>query len=67
MLSYQLFHARKEMTIRGNCPGSMMSIQTLSIENTPKGSLLQLQCAPEHCHEEEQCLITLIFACSVLP
>ena len=41
--------------------------QTFSIENAAGATLFQLQCAPEHCHEERQCLkITFLFACSEL-
>ena len=49
-------------------PGCMLNDQILPIKNTAGASLLQLQCAPDHCHEELQCLFTtFLFACSELP
>ena len=39
--------------------------QTLLIENAVGASLLQLQCAAEHCQEEGQCQMkTFLIACS---
>ena len=38
--------------------------QTLPIENAAGTSLLQLQYAAGHYHEEGQCLITFLVACS---
>ena len=46
----------------------MVGDQTFPIKNTAGDSLLQLQCAPKHCHEEGQGLITtFLFACSEFP
>ena len=43
----------------------MVGGQTLPIENASGASLLQLQCAAEHCHEEGQYLrTTFLVACS---
>ena len=46
----------------------MVGDQTLPIKNAAGASLLQLQCAVEHRHEEGQCLMTTFLAiCSELP
>ena len=43
----------------------MVGDQTLPIKNAAGASLLQLQCADEHCHEEGQHLMTtFLIACS---
>ena len=43
----------------------MMGDKTLRIEKASGVSLLQLQCAAEHCHEERQYLrTTILVACS---
>ena len=48
-------------------PGCMVGDRTLPIKNAAEAYLLQLQCAPKHCHEEEKFLMTkFIFACSEL-
>ena len=45
----------------------MVGDEALAIENASGASLLQLQCADEHYHEEGQCLrTTFIVACSEL-
>ena len=45
----------------------MVGDQTLPIENASGASVLQLQCAAEHYHEEGQCLrTTFLVECSEL-
>ena len=60
------FHTRKEMKITGSQVWEDDGgDQTLPIENSSGASLLQLQYAAEHCHEEGQCMrTTFLVACS---
>ena len=45
----------------------MVDDQTLPMENDARASLLQLLCAPKHCHEGQCLMSTILFACSELP